>query len=133
VGRIELVERSDVDAYFTSRPDGARIGAVVSRQSRAVISRQELDSRATELAELPARAPAWWGGLCLVADELEFWQGRGGRLHDRICFLRLDAVGGTPVSAAAVDAAGGIDHVLAAGTRVEDAHGTGWLRLRLEP
>lgn len=132
VGRVEPVDDATADAYFESRPLAARVGAVASRQSRAVRDRALLDARAAAVGhEHPAR-PEGWGGLRLVADEIEFWQGRLGRLHDRIAFLRLDAEGGV-LSRAAVEAAGGDAALREAGTVVADAHGSTWLRVRLEP
>lgn len=132
-GRVEPVARTEAAAYFAFRPLAARIGAAASRQSRAIGSRAELDARITEVAASGApELPAAWGGLRLVADELEFWQGRAGRVHDRITFLRLDEQG-EPLASAAVDAAGGLDQVRATGEVVVDPHGASWLRVRLEP
>ena len=132
VGRVEEVDVNTSRSYFDGRPRDARIGAVASRQSRAVADRATLDARAAELEGVEPELPETWGGLTLTADELEFWQGRAGRLHDRITFLRLDEDGGIRSSAAVV-AAGGADALRAAGSVVTDAHGARWLRARLEP
>ena len=132
VGRVEEVAVATARSYFDSRPLDARIGATTSRQSRAVAARATLDARAAELRGTEPQLPDTWGGLTLVVDELEFWQGRSGRLHDRVTFLRLDA-GGAIRSSAAVAAAGGDDALRAAGSIVTDPHGTRWLRARLEP
>ncbi|MCZ4496801.1 MAG: pyridoxamine 5-phosphate oxidase [Thermoleophilia bacterium] len=132
VGRVEPVARADAAAYFARRPEEAQRGAAVSRQSRVIASRAELDARAAALAT-PITLPDDWGGLRLVADELEFWQGRAGRLHDRIAFLRVDDQSGLPISAAGVEAAGGAEALEAAGTRVSDPHGATWVRVRLQP
>ena len=94
-GRVERVADADSDAYFASRPHGSRLGAHASPQSAVVGSRAELEER---LAALEARfpegtvvpRPAHWGGLRVVPDSVEFWQGRANRLHDR---LRFRAVG----------------------------------------
>lgn len=158
-GRVEEVARAEAAAYFATRPPSAQVAASVSLQSRAVASRGALDARlaaavdgvhgagddvalADRRGQDPAATdeprasvvplPANWGGLRLVADEIEFWQGRAGRAHDRVAFLRLDEHG-TPLARAAVVAAGGADAVAEAGTRVVDPHGTAWLRVRLEP
>lgn len=132
VGRVEDVERATVERYFASRPPAARVAAACSRQSRAVAARAQLEARIAGADPEQVTLPDDWGGLRLVADELEFWQGRSGRAHDRITFLRLDAAG-DPTSAAGIDAAGGIQVLRAAGTVVGDSHGTQWLRARLDP
>ncbi|MEO6867913.1 MAG: pyridoxal 5'-phosphate synthase [Gaiellales bacterium] len=133
VGRMRELDRDIVERYFATRPVAAQIGAAASQQSRAVENRASLEARIAECsAEPPAHAPDSWGGFDLHADELEFWQGRPGRVHDRISFLRLDEAGGI-CSRAGADAAGGEAHVLAVGHEVTDAARTRWLRLRLEP
>lgn len=132
VGRVEAVSREQAAAYFASRPPAARIGAAASTQSRALASREQLEARAAKVAEAGLELPETWGGLTLVADELEFWQGRAGRLHDRITFLRV-APDGTVASPAAVEAAGGESHVRSLATEVVDGRGTRWQRLRLAP
>jgi pyridoxamine 5'-phosphate oxidase len=92
-GTVAKTSREETEAYFASRPRESQIGAWASPQSQPVSSRAELDRLADEVAarfgdgEIPA--PPHWGGYRLVPDEVEFWQGREGRLHDRIRF-RLD-------------------------------------------
>lgn len=98
VGTTRLLPREEVDAYFASRPRGSRIGAWASEQSRPVASRADLEARAAELdARFPApgpdHAPDAWGGYELVASEIELWQGRDDRIHDRLSFVRNDAGG----------------------------------------
>jgi pyridoxamine 5'-phosphate oxidase len=132
VGQVELVDRATAAAYFATRPREAQAGAISSHQSRVIGHRDELESRAAALSSGDLELPATWGGLRVVADELEFWQGRAGRLHDRISFLRC-APDGSIASSAAVDAAGGDAALRAAGTVVSDAHGARWLRVRLQP
>lgn len=93
VGTTELLPRDAVDAYFASRPRGSRIGAWASDQSRPVGAREELEARARQFDEQhpepgPHTAPAEWGGYELVASEVELWQGRDDRIHDRLRFDR---------------------------------------------
>jgi pyridoxamine 5'-phosphate oxidase len=91
-GRVERVSEEESDAYFATRPRGAQLGALASRQSRPLASREELDARLAELeSELgggSVRRPSSWGGFLLVPTAWEFWQHRGSRLHDRFRYER---------------------------------------------
>jgi len=88
-GAVERVQEEESLAYFRTRPRGSRIGAWASPQSAPLPSRAELERRVTEIEarfegeeELPL--PPFWGGYRIVADAIEFWQGRATRLHDRV-------------------------------------------------
>lgn len=93
VGKTKLISRADVDAYFVTRPPGSRLGAYASHQSQPIERREQLDAAYAEVASQfaaapPATAPEWWGGYTLIAYEVELWQGRADRLHDRLRFTR---------------------------------------------
>lgn len=92
-GRATHVSEAESDAYFAARPRGSQLGAVASPQSRVVADRVELD-RAYDAAEVSypdeVERPQEWGGYRVALDVVEFWQGRHGRMHDRIRFTRVD-------------------------------------------
>ena len=131
-GAVEQMPRDAVAAYFASRPERSRIGAIASHQSHAVSDRSELDDRVAAVAAQPLKVPAAWGGYWLVADEIEFWQGQTGRLHDRIVFVRVQP-DDTPSVTDGIVATAGWDSLLDAGTLVTDSHGARWLRARIAP
>lgn len=96
-GRVQRVSPEESAAYFRSRPRGAQLSAWASHQSAVIASRAALEARRAELEqrfgeEIPV--PDFWGGLRLVPDAVEFWQGRPDRLHDRLQF-RHDGVAWT--------------------------------------
>lgn len=78
--------------YFYRRPRESQIGALTSRQSEVVATREELDRRWEENAQRLAGGevpyPSFWGGYRLQPESIEFWQGRRGRLHDRLRYTR---------------------------------------------
>ncbi len=76
------------DTYFDSRPEGSKLGAIVSNQSEVIPSRTFLDEKLknleTEVSGSEIKRPENWGGFLVKPIEVEFWQGRANRLHDRI-------------------------------------------------
>lgn len=92
-GFVEKVSAEETERYFNSRPRGSQMGAWVSQQSKEIESRGALERKMLEVqarfenqSQIPV--PPYWGGYRLKASRIEFWKGRGSRLHDRIEFSR---------------------------------------------
>ncbi|HPF58105.1 MAG TPA: pyridoxamine 5'-phosphate oxidase [Candidatus Competibacteraceae bacterium] len=87
-GMVSKVLPAESEIYFRSRPRESRLGALASRQSQVVANRQVLEERYQQLADqypddnIPM--PNQWGGYRLKPEMIEFWQGRHGRMHDRL-------------------------------------------------
>lgn len=94
IGRAERISAAESLAYFTSRPHGSRLGAWVSQQSSVINSRKFLEMKWDEMkrkfADGEVPLPSFWGGFRVVPSEMEFWQGRENRLHDRFRYTRRD-------------------------------------------
>jgi pyridoxamine 5'-phosphate oxidase len=95
-GTVRRISRTASLDYFRSRPRGAQLSALASRQSRVVASRGVLEKAVADLdrrypADVPI--PADWGGYALRPAWIEFWENRADRLHDRLRYVRLPAGG----------------------------------------
>ncbi len=86
-GSAQKISREESENYFNSRPKGAQISAIVSPQSDVISSREELEKKyKTAENNQNITCPENWGGYKVIPSYFEFWQGREGRLHDRIVY-----------------------------------------------
>lgn len=91
-GKAEKISRTESLKYFLSRPKSSQLGAWVSQQSSVISGRKLLEMKLMELknkfsaGEIPI--PSFWGGYRIVPEQIEFWQGGPGRVHDRFMYTR---------------------------------------------
>lgn len=95
-GRILKTAPHESDEYFISRPEGSKIGAWASPQSKKIPSREYLEDLQKNFMRIfksrPMERPENWGGYKLIPDQMEFWQSRENRLHDRFEYIRKGGV-----------------------------------------
>ena len=95
-GKVTKVSEEESLAYFNSRPRLSQLGAIVSEQSKEIANRELLQAKMNELAlqydGIVIPKPKHWGGYLVTPNKVEFWQGRPGRLHDRLVFESTNKV-----------------------------------------
>ena len=92
MAQVELVAPEETQEYWASRPRGAQLGAWASPQSTVVRSRRTIDDALTAVTQRFADdevvpVPGHWGGWRIQPEQVEFWQGRSNRMHDRLRFV----------------------------------------------
>ncbi len=92
MGKVSKITSQESDEYYFSRPFASQIGAWASPQSEVIPNRTYLEEKEAKLLTLikeeTITRPEHWGGYRLIPEEVEFWQGRSSRLHDRIHYLK---------------------------------------------
>jgi pyridoxamine 5'-phosphate oxidase len=91
-GTVERLTSEESQVYYDTRIRGSRVGAWASRQSEVLDGREALEGQVRDIekrfeGEEKIPIPEFWGGIRIVPDRLEFWQGRENRLHDRFEYL----------------------------------------------
>jgi len=92
LGSVEKISFKESEKYFHSRPVGSQLGALASHQSSKIENRDVIEQKLERLKkkynnmEIPL--PSFWGGYCVIPHQLEFWQGRANRLHDRVVYKK---------------------------------------------
>jgi pyridoxamine 5'-phosphate oxidase len=102
-GRVERLTREESQVYFDTRVRGSKIGAWASRQSQVIEGRHVLEGWVKEVEEkfegqerIPV--PEFWGGVRVIPERVEFWQGRESRLHDRFAYEKVGGEEGWKIS-----------------------------------